>query len=148
MQCHATPDPKNPGQLRGGTIGPKWAGLYKNPEGVEFSYSNVPGFSLKASDPDEKSNAYIEESIEHPEAKIVKGFGNQMPSFAGQFAGSPIKDEERRAILEYIKSIGSAPYKPAADIKANPELFDAKTHPVHPESQAAKGGAATAPAPK
>jgi cytochrome c oxidase subunit 2 len=148
-QCHSTPDPKNPSALRGGAVGPSWKGLYKNPEGVQFAASNEPGFTLSGSDSDQKWEDYIKDSILNPEHKIVKGFGNQMPSFAGQFAGSPIKDEKRRAIIEFIKSIGSQqPYTPAADPKKNPELFDAKTHPVHPESLAAQKGAATQQAPK
>ena len=62
---------------RGRGQGPTWKGLYKRD--VEFSKSNVPGYTLKASDDDAKWDAYLRESILHPEAKIVQGFQNNMP---------------------------------------------------------------------
>ncbi len=58
--------------------GPTWKGLYKRD--VEFSKSNVPGYTLKESDDDAKWDAYLRESILHPDAKIVQGFQNIMPS--------------------------------------------------------------------
>ncbi len=58
--------------------GPTWKGLYKS--NVKFASSNVPGFALSEGDDDAKWNAYLVESILHPEAKIVEGFQNVMPS--------------------------------------------------------------------
>jgi cytochrome c oxidase subunit 2 len=145
MQCHQTPDPKNPSQLRGSPTGPPWKGLFKRDQ--SFSYTSPEsGYTLKASDDDAKWEEYLSESILHPERKIVTGFQNQMPSFAAQFGGSDIKNEKRRAIIEYIKSIGSTGYKPAVDAEKNPDLFDAKKNPQHPQSLAAKKGADTKPA--
>ncbi len=45
---------------------------------------------------------YVRESILYPQAKIVKGFGPQMPSFLGT-----IKDREIGWIIAYLKSISS-----------------------------------------
>jgi cytochrome c oxidase subunit 2 len=43
---------------------------------------------------------YIRESIEDPNAKIVKGFAPQMPTFKGL-----IKEEDLSALISYIKSV-------------------------------------------
>ena len=71
--------------------GPTWKGLYKS--NVDFSSSNVPGYTLTEGDDDEKWDAYLVESILHPEAKIVKDFANNMPS---QEALSVIRPAARR----------------------------------------------------
>jgi cytochrome c oxidase subunit 2 len=124
-------------------IGPTWKGLWKSD--VHFSASNVPGYSLSASDSDEKWEAYIHESVLQPDAKIVDTYSNVMPSFASQFGGDPksAKDEELRAITAYIKSIGNTGWKPAISPEANPDLYDADKNPIHPESIAAQQAAAT-----
>jgi cytochrome c oxidase subunit II len=124
-------------------IGPTWKGLWKSD--VRFSASNVPGYTLSASDSDQKWEEYIHESILQPDAKIVEGFNNVMPSFASQFGGDPgsAKDEELRAIITYIKSIGNTGWKPAISPETNPDLYDADKNPNHPESLAAQQAAAT-----
>ncbi|HUO08623.1 MAG TPA: cytochrome c oxidase subunit II [Phycisphaerae bacterium] len=122
-------------------IGPTWKNLYKSD--VRFSASNVPGYSLSSSDPDDKWEAYLRESILQPDAKIVESYNNVMPSFAAQFSGdakSP-KDEELRALIAYIKSIGSTGWKPATSPEDNPDLYDADKNPNHPESLAAHDAA-------
>jgi cytochrome c oxidase subunit 2 len=43
---------------------------------------------------------YIRESIENPNAKIVKGFNPVMPTFKGQ-----ITEAEMNALIAYIKSL-------------------------------------------
>jgi cytochrome c oxidase subunit 2 len=88
--------------------GPTWKGLYKRD--VEFSKSNEPGYTLKASDDDAKWDAYLRESILHPEAKIVQGFQNVMPPQESALSGSPYKEKELQAIIEYIKSVGDPKY--------------------------------------
>jgi cytochrome c oxidase subunit 2 len=44
--------------------------------------------------------AYIRESIEHPAAKVVKGFPQVMPDFEGK-----ISEEDLSAIVSYIKTL-------------------------------------------
>ena len=62
-QCHSIDGKRG--------TGPTWKGLYKRD--VEFSKSNVPGYTLKKTDNDKKWDDYLRESILHPEAKIVQG---------------------------------------------------------------------------
>ena len=88
--------------------GPTWKGLYKRD--VEFSKSNVPGYTLKESDDDKKWDDYLRESILHPEAKIVQGFQNVMPPQESALSGSPYKEKKLAAIVEYIKSLGDPKY--------------------------------------
>jgi cytochrome c oxidase subunit 2 len=99
-QCHSIDGTK--GQ------GPTWKGLYKRDH--EFSKSNEPGYTLKASDDDRKWDDYLRESILHPEAKIVQDFQNVMPSQESALSGSPYKEKKLQAILEYIKSLGDPKY--------------------------------------
>jgi cytochrome c oxidase subunit 2 len=134
--CH-TVDGKN-------GIGPTWKDLWKRDH--TFASSDIPGYTLTAADPDQKWEEYLTESILNPGAKVVASYQNQMPSFAAQLSGSPSNDEKRRAIIEYIKSIGNQPYKPAVDPAADKALFDATKNPNHPESLAARA-AQTQPAP-
>jgi cytochrome c oxidase subunit 2 len=47
--------------------------------------------------------AYIRESIENPQAKLVSGFGPIMPTFQGQ-----ITPEQLIQIMAYIKSLQTA----------------------------------------
>ncbi len=47
---------------------------------------------------------YARESILNPRAKVVAGYEPIMPSFAGQ-----VTEEELTQVIEYIKSLGSAP---------------------------------------
>jgi len=119
-----------------GNVGPTWKGLWKsNPK---FSSSNVPGYTLSPTDSDEKWEAYIRESVLDPGAKIVAGYTNTMPP-QPQFAGSETNEEKFRALLAYIKSVGSLPYTPAVTPEKNPDLFNADAaHPNHPESLAAQ----------
>jgi len=43
---------------------------------------------------------YIRESILEPNAKVVRGFTPQMPTFAGQ-----LDDTQITAVIEYIKTL-------------------------------------------
>jgi cytochrome c oxidase subunit 2 len=125
--------------------GPTWKGLYKSD--VKFASSNVPGFTLAENDDNEKWDAYLVESILHPEAKIVQGFQNVMPSQESSFsdaAGSvpklsdivarieagkdtSYKEKKLAAITEFIKSVGNPKYyKP---MKAPPPAPAAATQP-------------------
>jgi cytochrome c oxidase subunit II len=125
--------------------GPPWAGLWKRDH--EFSYGNVPGYTLKATDPDEKWEAYLRESILDPDAKLVRFKGRDyhgMSTFAGSLGGSSTNDEKLRSMVDYIKSLGNTGWKPEVTPEANPDLFDAE-HPtlvnaqglgLHPESLA------------
>jgi len=135
--CHST----------NGTVGtgPTWQGLWKRDH--EFSYSNVPGYTLKASDPDDKWEAYLTESILDPDAKLVRLNGvnyHGMSSFASQLSGNPTNDEKRRALIDYIKSLGTTGWKPDITPAQNPDLFDADNPKLldaqgvglHPESLA------------
>jgi cytochrome c oxidase subunit 2 len=124
--------------------GPSWKGLWKSK--VDFSYSNVAGYTLEPGDSDEKWVAYIHESMVDPGAKIVKNFQNVMPTFASQLGGNEANDEKARAIIEYMKSIGTETYTPAADPEKQPELFDADKNQLHPESLKAIAARATQPA--
>jgi cytochrome c2 len=99
-QCHSIDGTKG--------TGPTWKGLYKRDH--EFSQSNVPGYTLKESDDDTKWDDYLRESILHPEAKIVQDFQNVMPPKESEFSGSPGKEKELQAIIEYIKSLGDPKY--------------------------------------
>jgi cytochrome c2 len=71
-------------------VGPGWSGLYG---------SRVPladGSSVTADD------AYIEESMVNPGARVVKGFGQGlMPSYA-----TLLTEEQRKAIVAYIRTLG------------------------------------------
>jgi cytochrome c oxidase subunit 2 len=68
--------------------GPSWVDVYGST--VE----------LEGAAPVLADDAYIEESIYKPGAKIVKGFQNVMPSFEGQ-----LKANDIQAITWYLKSI-------------------------------------------
>ncbi len=106
--------------------GPTWKDLWK----TDVQFAAPPGTApLKASDSDANWEAYITESVLHPSAKIVQGFSDQMPSFESQFSPTAPKDEELRAIITYIKSIGNTHYTPP--IPADSELYDADKHPDH-----------------
>lgn len=135
IQCHSVDGSR--------VIGPSWKGLWKSD--VKFSASDVVGFTLSPSDPDAKWEGYVHESIVKPDAKIVDSYQNVMPSFASQFGGDPKSpnDEKVRAIITYMKSIGSTPWTPPISPEKNPDLYDAEKNPIHPESLAAAQAAAT-----
>jgi len=79
--CHSTNGSK--------IIGPTWKGLYNS----TVKLNN--GKSVEA------NNAYLKQSILHPDAKIVKGFHKgKMPSFEGN-----ISDEQLSNVIAYIKSL-------------------------------------------
>jgi cytochrome c oxidase subunit II len=124
---------------------PTWKGLWKRDH--EFYYVNEPGYTLKASDSDDKWEAYLRESIVNPDAKLVRFNGidyRGMSSFAAELSGSAANDEKRRALIAYIKSLGNTGWKPEVNPKDNPDLFDvartklvdAQGVGVHPESVA------------
>lgn len=68
--------------------GPSWKGLY----GHEVILSD--GKKQKVDD------NYIRESIENPNAKIVKGFAPLMPTYKGM-----VSELEMNALIQYIKSV-------------------------------------------
>lgn len=115
--------------------GPTWQGLYKKDH--QFSYSNEAGFTLTKGDSDEKWDAYIRESILRPGSKIVSPFANQMSPYESRFTGTPAREEELRAVMEYIRSLGPD-YKPS---EFSDEELDANKNPHHPQSMAAKAAA-------
>ena len=87
------------------STGPSWKELWKRDH--KFSSSNESGYGLSAGDADEKWEAYLTESMLNPGAKVVEGYNNQMPSYAGQLNGPAVEgfsanDEKRRAIIEYF----------------------------------------------
>ena len=134
--------------------GPTWKGLYKS--NVKFAASNEPGFTLAEGDPDAKWDAYLVESILHPEAKIVEGYQNVMPSQESGFSDSPgsvpvlaeikariaanketsNKEKKLIAITEFIKSVGDPKYYHA--MKTPEAAPPAAGEPT--KSQAAAGG--------
>lgn len=69
--------------------GPTWKNVYMHP--VEFT----DGKEMEQADTD-----YIHESILNSQAKIVKGYGNNMPAYQGL-----INDRELSALILYIKSL-------------------------------------------
>ncbi len=69
-------------------VGPSYKGIYGHK--VEF----VDGSSTTVDD------NYLRESIENPQAKVVKGFAPVMPPFKGL-----LSEDEMNAILAYIKSL-------------------------------------------
>jgi cytochrome c oxidase subunit 2 len=82
--CHTTD-----GTIQNPTSsGPSWKGIWHKMETME------DGATV---DIDEN---YIRESINTPNAKIVKGFKPGMPSFAGQ-----LSEKELLGVIEYIKSV-------------------------------------------
>jgi cytochrome c oxidase subunit 2 len=83
VSCH-----NNGEQTSGVRIGPSHAGLYGHL--VEL----VDGSKVIADD------NYIRESIENPQAKIVKGFNPVMPTYKGQ-----VSETEMNALIAYIKSL-------------------------------------------
>jgi cytochrome c oxidase subunit 2 len=129
-QCHTVDGSKG--------TGPTWKGLYKS--SVKFASSNVPNYGLAESDDDEKWDAYLVESILHPEAKIVEEYQNVMPSQESAFSDSPgsvpklseikarimagketsNKEKKLVAITEYVKSVGTLPYTPLTPPESAP----------------------------
>ena len=75
-----------------GGVGPRLEGLF----GSTVQLAN--GKSVKF---DEN---YIRESVLNPGAKIVKGYSNLMPSFAGR-----VSEEDILSLIAYIKTLGSKP---------------------------------------
>lgn len=76
-------------------IGPSFKDIYEQEHKLE------DGSTVIADD------NYIRESIFYPQARIVAGYGKEMPSFKGQ-----LKDREITAIIEYIKVLSG--YEPPA----------------------------------
>jgi len=74
------------------STGPTWLGLF----GSERTFTD--GTSALADE------AYLEEAIRDPAAKIVQGFPNIMPPYP------QLKDEEIKAIIEYIRSLAEEGY--------------------------------------
>lgn len=80
VACHS--DSGAPG------VGPSYKGLY----GSNVLFTD--GKQAKADD------NYIRESIENPQAHIVKGFNPVMPTFKGL-----LNEEEMNAVIAYVKSV-------------------------------------------
>ena len=118
----------------------------------------MPGFALSEGDKDEKWDAYLVESILHPEAKIVEGFQNVMPSQESAFSDSPgsppvladikariaanketsNKEKKLIAITEFIKSNGNN-YKAMKTPEAAPPAAGEAAKPQAATGQAATG---------
>jgi len=81
--------------------GPNLAGLFGNPVKLK------DGSMLIADE------GYIRESIVNPQAKIVAGFDNIMPTFQGQ-----INEDDMLALVYYIKSLHSQ--EPGGPVKTSP----------------------------
>ena len=64
---------------------------------------------------DKPTPAYIRESILNPSAKIVAGYQNIMPAFAGL-----VTEEGLQQLIEYIKSLGPATGANGAPVAASP----------------------------
>ena len=165
-QCHTVDAAGSPG------TGPTWRGLYKS--NVKFASSNVAGFTLSEGDDDAKWDAYLVESILHPEAKIVETFQNVMPSQESAFSDSPgstpklaeikarilankdtsYKEKKLVAITEYIKSVGNnyqAMKPPAAAAPSGEPAPTGTEKPAEKSAEhapAAEDSAATNPASK
>jgi cytochrome c oxidase subunit 2 len=123
--------------------GPTWDGLWVR----DHEFTNAPTLSGKASD--EQKVAYIAESLVRPEAKIVKGFGNNMTNFASAYSDNanadPDKDlqdykkhEKVKAIAEYMKTLSDG--KKYSD--GSTYTYDPKKAPVF---KLPKGESASAP---
>lgn len=67
--------------------GPSWKGIYNTEVDIGTGKVKVDA-------------AYIETSINDPNAQVSSGYGPSMPSFNGK-----LSDEEIKAIVEYIKSL-------------------------------------------
>lgn len=81
-QCHSMDEQKTK------KTGPPWWGIF----GEEHKFTDNSSAKV-----DEN---YLRESILRPTAKVVSGYGGNMPSFQGQ-----LKDREIDAIIEYIKTL-------------------------------------------
>lgn len=66
------------------------------------SYKGVFGHSVELADGSTVTadENYLRESVENPQAKLVKGFGPVMPTYKGQ-----LTEEEINALIAYIKSV-------------------------------------------
>lgn len=80
------------------STGPTWKDMYG--EQVEFADGKV-NTAQQMADPAFFAN-YVHESIINPGKQVVKGYGNQMSSFAGQ-----ISDAEIDALILYMKTLSS-----------------------------------------
>jgi cytochrome c oxidase subunit 2 len=125
MACHSIDGSRN--------VGPSW----KNMFGYPVQFTNGTAYTAQQmADPTFFAN-YAAESMLDPSKLIVDGYAgaSAMPSFAGQ-----LKDDQREALIAYIKSLsdkapaaaaagepGSAPTPAPGAI--NPTLPDAKTSP-------------------
>ena len=88
--CHAV-DEKDKDSTAG--TGPPWWGLYKRDH--EFAYSNVPGYTLTATDSDAKWDAYLNESILDPNAKLVR-FGGRDYHGMSDFKAQAFRERDER----------------------------------------------------
>jgi cytochrome c oxidase subunit 2 len=80
MACHTTDG--------NALVGPSWLGIYGTTRTL------ADGSTVEVDD------AYLRESIEAPNAKLVEGFAGLMPAYAGQ-----LSSEEINALVDYIKSL-------------------------------------------
>ncbi len=86
--CHSIDGAKN--------TGPTWKGIF----GHEVDFTDGTKNTAEQMANDDFFAAYIRESIIVPSKKIVAGYPNQMPSFAGQLTENQIN-----GIIAYIKSL-------------------------------------------
>ncbi len=81
LACHATDDKR--------LVGPGWGGLYNS------KVSLADGSTVSADD------AYLRESILHPNAKIVAGYpASVMPAY-----GTLLKEDDVNAIVAYLHTL-------------------------------------------
>lgn len=88
VSCH------NPGDTGGGAFGAS-AGVGPSLKGI-YGHEQV----LTSGQTVAVDENYLRESIEYPNAKIVKGFSPLMPTFKGQ-----LTEQEMSALITYIKSL-------------------------------------------
>jgi cytochrome c oxidase subunit 2 len=116
-QCHSIDGSKG--------TGPTWHNMYftTQPFADGNSIQGVTGTPTPADW--QRWDAYINESIIYPNAKIVAGFNaGVMPDFTGQleslpatgFGSGSVKQKKTRALLQYIKSVSDK-----YDAKADPD---------------------------
>lgn len=101
--------------------GPTWKDLYRSPQ--EFT----DGTSIPEADVN-----YMRESILLSQAKIVKGYPNNMPVYQGQ-----INERELDALIAYIKSLAPAKISPEDKAKGEKTWGELNAAPAAPAAPGA-----------
>ena len=128
--------------------GPTWKGLWKRDHEFSSVTPNSVGadaagnYFLKATDPDDKWEAYLTESILDPDAKLVRLGGvnyRGMSSFASQLSGSTTNDEKRPP----LSPISRAWARPAGSPTSLPSKTPTSLTPTTPNSSTPRAWAST-----